>query len=104
MDGRMKGMIVRPGEGPSKLEPWEALVVDAVGSVIEFWGFKSNHGRIWALLYLRGTPLSALQLQTELGLSKGAVSMVTRELEQWGVVNRVRVPGAHSWLFDAETN
>ena len=100
----MKGMIVSPGDGPSKLEPWEALVVDAVGSVIEFWGFKANHGRIWALLYLRGTPLSALQLQTELGLSKGAVSMVTRELEQWGVVNRVRVPGAGSWLFDAETN
>ena len=100
----MKGMIVRPGEGPSRLAPWEALVVDAVGSVIEFWGFKANHGRIWALLYLRDTSLSAATLQKELGLSKGAVSMVIRELEQWGVVNRVRVPGVDTWLFEAETN
>jgi DNA-binding transcriptional regulator GbsR (MarR family) len=97
-------MLVPPEPGSSRLKPWESLVIDAVGNVIEFWGFKANHGRIWALLYLRGEPLSAAQIQEELALSKGAVSMVTRELEQWGVAHRVRVAGAGSWLFDAETN
>ena len=85
------------------LADWEALVVDAVGTVIEFWRFKRNQGRVWALLYLRGQPLTALELQDILDLSKGAVSMVTRELEHWGVVSRVRSPHDASWRFQAET-
>ncbi|MBK7584197.1 MAG: MarR family transcriptional regulator [Myxococcales bacterium] len=85
------------------LTEWEALVVDAVGTVIEFWRFKRNQGRVWALLYLRGRPMTALELQDALELSKGAVSMVTRELEQWGVVSRVRAPEDASWHFRAET-
>ncbi len=90
--------------GPGDLEPWEALVVDAVGNTIDFWRFKRNHGRVWAVLYLRGRALSAGEIQAALGLSKGAVSMVTRELEQWGVVHRARTPGDATWRFVAETD
>lgn len=86
------------------LTEWEALVVDAVGTVIEFWGFKRSHGRLWALLYLRGEALTALELQEALGASKGAISMITRELEQWGVIKRTRSPSDAAWRFDAETN
>jgi DNA-binding transcriptional regulator GbsR (MarR family) len=75
------------------LEPWEALVVDAVGDVIEFWQFKRNQGRVWALLYLRGKALTAGEIQSALGLSKGAVSMLVGELEQWRVLKRARVRG-----------
>jgi len=71
---------------------WRALVFEAVGRVISFWGFKRNHGRLWALLYLTGEPLSAAEIGRRLGLSKGAVSMVVRELESWGVVRPV--PGS----------
>jgi DNA-binding transcriptional regulator GbsR (MarR family) len=85
------------------LAPWEILVCDAVGNVIEFWGFKRNQGRVWALLYLRDAALSATELQELLGLSKGAVSMITRELEQWSVVSRVRRPGDAAWRFAANT-
>ena len=83
---------------------WEALVTEAVGNAIEFWGFKRNHGRVWALLYLRDAALEAGELQRELGLSKGAVSMITRELEQWRVVRRVRVAASGNWSFVAETD
>lgn len=88
----------------ANLTEWEALVVDAVGTVIEFWGFKRSHGRLWALLYLRGEALTALELQELLGASKGAISMITRELEQWGVIKRTRSPSDAAWRFDAETN
>jgi DNA-binding transcriptional regulator GbsR (MarR family) len=91
-------------ESSVELAEWEALVVDAVGTVIEFWGFKRSHGRLWALLYLRGDALTALELQELLGASKGAISMITRELEQWGVIKRVRSPSDAAWRFDAETN
>jgi HTH-type transcriptional regulator, glycine betaine synthesis regulator len=87
-----------------QLSDWESLAAGAVGTVIEFWGFKANHGRVWALLYLRDKAMSAAELQATLGLSKGAVSMVTRELEQWGVVRRVRPAHSDAWHFEAETD
>lgn len=92
------------GTETSPLAPWEALVIDAVGAVIEFWGFKLNHGRVWALLFMRDEPLSAAELQEQLGLSKGAVSMITRELEHWKVVHRVRTIHDSTWRFTAETD
>ena len=86
------------------LPGWESIAVEAVGHVIEFWGFKHNQGRVWALLYLRATAMSANQLEQELGLSKGGVSMLVRDLERWGVVHRVRQPGAGAWHYRSETD
>ena len=98
----MKGYSPTPGcsgQHPSAVDDQqtpECQAADAVGNFIEFWGFKRNHGRIWALLYLQGQPLTAAELQSRLGLSKGGVSMMTRELERWGVIHRRRPPGARS--------
>ena len=83
--------------------PWEEIAVDAVGNVIEFWGFKRNQGRVWALLYLRGEPMSAAALEKTLKLSKGGVSMLLHDLERWGVIYRVRAPGSASWHYRAES-
>ncbi|HEY1099672.1 MAG TPA: transcriptional regulator [Myxococcota bacterium] len=91
-------------EGVGTLSPWEALVVDAVGNVIDFWKFKRNQGRVWALLYLRGRAMSALEIQHALGLSKGGVSMLVRELEQWDVIRRMRNPRDDVWSYAAETD
>jgi len=57
-----------PSEEVGRLNRWESLVTDAVGAVIEFWGFKQNQGRVWALLYLRGAAMSAQDLQDDLEL------------------------------------
>ena len=97
--------MVSPGEPvEGGLPGWESIAVEAVGHVIEFWGFKHNQGRVWALLYLRATAMSATQLEEELGLSKGGVSMLVRDLERWGVVHRVREPGAGAWHYRSETD
>ncbi len=107
----MKGYLWSEGHRPAPADPevgelsrWEAITVDAVGNVIEFWGFKRNQGRVWALLYLRGEPLSAGGIEKALGLSKGAVSMLLRDLERWGVILRVREPGDTAWQYGAETD
>jgi DNA-binding transcriptional regulator GbsR (MarR family) len=111
----MKGYLWTPGAGESRPRPeatgapggaaaWEALAVDAVGNVIEFWGFKRNQGRVWCLLYLRGEPLAAGDIESILDLSKGGVSMTLRDLERWGVVQRVRGPGDTAWHYRAETD
>ena len=103
----MKGLVLPAGEkrlrAKSGLCDWEELVVDAVGNVIEFWGFRANEGRVWALLFVRDQPFTAAEIGLALGLSKGAVSMITREMEQWGVLHRMRL-GADAWRFEAETD
>lgn len=91
-------------EGPRPLAEWEAIAVEAVGNTIDFWRFKRNHGRVWALLYLRAEPMSAQELEDVLRLSKGAVNLVTRELEMWSVIKRVRAPHDSVWRFAPETD
>lgn len=103
----MKGHLVA-NEPPDRdkvapLARWEAIAIDAVGNVIEFWGFKRNQGRVWAFLYLRGEAFSASAIEKQLELSKGGVSMLLRDLERWGVVRRVRAPGQSAWRYQAET-
>ena len=71
---------------PSEKEAWFAEAVSVVGEVIGFWGFKENHGRIWAFLYLNTHPVSTSVIRETLQLSKGATSMLLGELEDWRVI------------------
>lgn len=101
----MKGYVLPASvDDDTPLPLWQELIVNAVGTVIEFWGFKRNQGRVWGLLYLRGVALTAADVRSDLALSKGAVSMILRELETWGVIQRVRKPGSSSWHFIAEVD
>jgi len=88
-------------EGAPLSEP-EAMVSDAVGRLIEFWGFKRNMGRVWAVLYLSPHPLTAADLRDKLQISSGAVSMTVTELVRWGVVKRVWVQGERRDYYAAE--
>ena len=79
-------------------------VADAVGALIESWGFKRNMGRMWAVLYLEDHPLTAAELGERLGLSTGAVSMLLAELSQWGAIKKAWVVGERREHYEAETN
>jgi DNA-binding transcriptional regulator GbsR (MarR family) len=80
----------------------EIAVSNVVGRLIEFWGFKRNMGRVWAILYLSPEPLSAEDLRVLLKLSSGAVSMTLSELSRWGVVRKVWVQGERKDFYTAE--
>jgi len=86
------------------LWPSERLVSDAVGRLMEFWGFKRNMGRVWSILYLSDEPLSAQDIRDRLCLSAGAVSMTAGELGRWGVVKKVWIQGERREFFTAERN
>jgi DNA-binding transcriptional regulator GbsR (MarR family) len=104
MKGYLWQSAVPAEERSGRLAEWETVAVDAGGNVIEFWGFKRNQGRVWAFLYLRDVALTAAEIERELDLSKGGVSMLLRDLERWGVVLRVRTPGDSAWRYRAETD
>ncbi len=81
---------------------WEAY--EAVGDIIEFWGFKRVLGRIWMLLYLSPENLSAADIGAHLGLSTGAVSMALKDLEHWGIVIRASKPGSRQFYYRPEVS
>jgi DNA-binding transcriptional regulator GbsR (MarR family) len=82
----------------------DLAVADAVGALMELWGFRRQLGRIWAVLYLADRPLAAPDLCDRLRISTGLLSMSLAELRQWGVVRPVAVPGDRKEHFEAETN
>lgn len=67
-------------------------VCDAFGTVVEYWGYKSINGRIWALLALQEQPMSQARIAEVLGVSRSLVSTTITELAGYGVV---RARGEH---------
>ena len=86
------------------VDPAVIRVADAVGALIENWGFKRNMGRMWTVLYLEDHPLTAAELGERLGLSTGSVSMLLTEMQQWGVVKKTWVVGERREHFEPETS
>lgn len=86
------------------VDPAVLRVADAVGALIENWGFKRNMGRMWTVLYLEDHPLTAAELGERLGLSTGSVSMLLTEMQQWGVVKKTWVVGERREHFEPETS
>lgn len=86
----------------SELESAERRVVETIGKLMEFWGFKAVLGRIWAVLYLSSEPRSATEIAQRLALSAGGVSMALAELVEWGVVNKTWRPGERRDYYEAE--
>ena len=82
----------------------ELAVANAVGELMELWGFRRQLGRIWAVLFLSERPLAAPDLCDRLKISTGLLSMSLSELRSWGVVRSVWVPGDRKEHFEAETN
>jgi DNA-binding transcriptional regulator GbsR (MarR family) len=86
------------------IDPAVLKVADAVGALLEAWGFKRNMGRMWAVLFLEDHPLNAADLGDRLGLSTGAVSMLLTEMQEWGAVKKAWVVGERKEHYEAETS
>lgn len=82
----------------------ELLAADAIGDIIEHWGFRKVLGRVWTVCFLTGEPMPAALVGERLSMSAGAVSMSLTELQRWGVVRRVWKPGERREYFEAETD
>jgi len=85
---------ISPGEfnqtpADARLERRVLQVCDAAGGFIEYWGFKSVHGRIWTLLALHREPVSQSDICTILGVSRASVSTSLAQLVEFGLVRPV---------------
>lgn len=91
-------------EETSLLTPDLYRACEAVGQVMELWGFKRIHGMIWTYIFLQPHPVSAREIREGLGISSGLVSMTLQELQHWDVVHRHSPPGERKDYYRAEFN
>lgn len=89
---------------PNAQHEAELLAADAIGDIIEHWGFRKVLGRVWTVLFIAAEPLPAAAIGERLSMSSGATSMALTELQRWGVVKRVWRPGERKEFFEAETD
>ncbi len=75
-------------------------VAESVGKFIEYWGFRSIHGRVWALIYLSDRSISTPEIIEQLGVSKSLVSTAINELIEYGLISAdIKVTfGAQTYL------
>jgi DNA-binding transcriptional regulator GbsR (MarR family) len=96
--------MANPTAGIASLDAPLLAVCDAIGGLMEFWGFKRAMGRMWTILYLSPDPLTAKELGLRLGMSAGAVSMTLAELAKWGVIKKTWRPGDRRDYHEPETS
>ena len=82
----------------------QLAVADALGRLMEFWGFKRHMGRVWAVVYLAEAPLTTSELADVLGLSASATSFALADLLKWGAVKKTWLPGERRDYYAAETS
>jgi DNA-binding transcriptional regulator GbsR (MarR family) len=82
----------------------ELEAADAIGRLMEFWGFRRHMGRIWTVLYLSPEPLTTNELSDTLQLSTSGVSLSVTELVRWGAVRKTWRPGERKDYYTAETS
>ena len=66
------------------------------------WGINRTMAQIHALLLVSPDPITQDDMMEELNISRGNVNMNIRELINWGLVDRVIVPGERKEYFTAE--
>lgn len=66
------------------------------------WGINRTMAQIHALLLVSADPLNADDIMAQLKISRGNVNMNVRELLDWGIVEKVLIPGERKEYFSAE--
>ena len=66
------------------------------------WGINRTMAQIHALLLVSPDNLSADEVMEQLSISRGNANMNLRELIDWGLVQKVIVPGERKEFFTAE--
>jgi DNA-binding transcriptional regulator GbsR (MarR family) len=82
----------------------ELEAADAIGRLMEFWGFRRHMGRLWTILYLSPEPMTTAELSEALQLSSSAVSLSLGELVRWGAVRKTWRPGERKDFYEAENS
>lgn len=85
-----------------KLNEARQQFISSWGAFGTHWGINRTMAQIHALLLLSPDPLTQDDIMEELNISRGNTNMNIRELINWGLVDRVILPGERKEYFSAE--
>jgi len=76
--------------------------IQAWGTLGSSWGVNRTMAQIHALLMISPNPLSAEELMEELKISRGNTNMNVRALIDWGLAEKVLIPGERKEYFKSD--
>ena len=85
-----------------KLPEARQQFISSWGAFGTHWGINRTMAQIHALLLTSADPLTQDDIMEELNISRGNTNMNIRELINWGLVERVLLPGERKEYFTAE--
>jgi len=85
-----------------KLTEAKQQFISSWGAFGTHWGINRTMAQIHALLLISPDPLTQDDIMEELNISRGNTNMNIRELINWGLVERVILPGERKEYFTAE--
>ena len=87
-----------------KLNPVTEKFILHWGEMGSQWGVNRTMSQIHALLYIIGQPLDAEEITETLGVARSNVSNSIRELQNWGLVQKVSILGDRRDHFTTNTD
>lgn len=66
-----------------------AELLHAIGSFIQYWGFKEVHGQVWTCIFLAEEAIDANHIISQLKLSKAAISLAIKDLIEYRVIQEI---------------
>jgi DNA-binding transcriptional regulator GbsR (MarR family) len=85
-----------------KLSEAKQQFIASWGAFGTHWGINRTMAQVHALLLISPDPLSQDDLMEQLNISRGNANMNIRELIDWGLVDRIIIPGERKEYFTAE--
>src|SRR6186997_2897147 len=85
-----------------KLTEAKQQFISSWGAFGTHWGINRTMAQIHALLLVSPDPITQDYIMEELDISRGNTNMNIRELINWGLVERVLLPGERKEYFSAE--
>ena len=85
-----------------KLADAKQQFIQSWGSLATQWGINKTMAQVHALLMSTSSPLNQDDIMAQLNISRGNVNMNIRELINWGLVERIILPGERKEYFTAE--
>jgi DNA-binding transcriptional regulator GbsR (MarR family) len=76
--------------------------ISSWGAFGTHWGINRTMAQIHALLLISPDPVTQDDIMEDLNISRGNTNMNIRELINWGLVERVLLPGERKEFFSAE--
>jgi HTH-type transcriptional regulator, glycine betaine synthesis regulator len=82
----------------------DEIIKEGIADTMDMYGGSRSVGQIYAILYMKGAPMTLDELRDETGMSKGSMSLGVRKLLDDKIIHKVFKRGERKDLYQAEAD